>query len=58
MEGMIKRIAEEKYSLQQSIDNCSSEVTQLDERIAKHQSEEKVTIIDDAIQAPAPLYRQ
>jgi len=58
LEGMLRRIDSEKTSLQQTIDMCTSEMAQLDEKIEKLQSEEKVALIDDAIQAPTPLYRQ
>jgi len=54
----MKRLSEEKTTLEQNVLACQNECSALDEKILKSKTEEQVSNIDDAIQAPAPLYKQ
>jgi septal ring factor EnvC (AmiA/AmiB activator) len=57
---MMKRLRDEKGVLEKNIDSAQKECLALDEKIRKSTSDEEnsSTSIDDAIQTPAPLYKQ
>jgi len=58
LEGMLKHLEEEKISVEKTIRDCQNESEQLEEKIEKQRNQEAEAIVDDAIQAPAPLYKQ
>lgn len=49
---------EEKATLEATVRELETELEQLNEKIDKHSEDSTETIVDDAIQAPAPLYKQ
>lgn len=55
---MERRLQEEHVALHHDIEMCQNEVTNLDEKISKHQDGDQQAIIDDAILPPTPLYKQ
>lgn len=55
---MMSKLAEEKTVLERNIETCQKECDALDEKIKNSTNEEGNANIDDAIQAPTPLYRQ
>jgi hypothetical protein len=55
---MISRLTEEKVLLDKNIEAVQKECAALDEKINKSTNEENNSNVEDAIQAPAPLYKQ
>jgi len=58
LEMMVRRINEEKSTLEQNIDTCHKECDTLQAKIDTQKTNEEEAIIDDAIHAPTPLYKQ
>lgn len=58
LEGMIKGIDMEKASLHKTIGELETTAEELQEKISRENKEDAEALVDDAIQAPAPLYKQ
>jgi len=58
LEMMVRRLNDEKSTLEQNIETCHKECSSLQEKIETQKTNEDEAMIDDAIQAPTPLYKQ